>query len=268
MVLLAHVGRGDFDIAMPPFRVESDKKIYQFPPMLKFPIKANMPFSEDDFQIMVHGTVEKRSDWLGQWRPRYFAIVRYKVTYTTVNEVKETQEKKKNYIYLYYWRDDICKDGDSCAEDIINLNSCEELNTMNLKLSSGAPVPDSRNAFFLRVPKYEIQTKVHDLGFLQSASTYYLRCLDEEDFEQWTAILKNVVSMHSYKLYRKQFGAGDFRTVESRRIATTCIDGVCAPSFPSHYGYDPVDQEAILMTQGAVVGNYPRKLRGGAFDTD
>lgn len=258
MVLLSEVNKDDYDVAMPPFYIERKNVKYAFPPPLTYPIESSMPFKEGDYEKMIEWTLEKRSDWLGQWRPRYSTIIRYRVSYRHVG-LTSTLERTKQFYYLYYWRDSVVKNGDSCAEDIISLNSCEEFWFNKLPPTVKW---EATFAFVLKIRKYEIQTKVHEFSLGDSTTTYFLRCENAEEFEHWTNLIQSVVTCHSYRLYRKQYRAGDFRTIEIRKISTTMIDGVAATTFPAVFGFEPVEQEMELTTQGGVVGNYPKKLRG------
>jgi len=259
MVILLEVGIDDFQAAMPPFCIEKKGIKHVFPPVLTHPIESSIPFKTTDYEKVVDGILEKRSNWLGKWNSRYCVIMKYRIQYRLTNTTNV--ERTKFFFYLYYWRDVNLTNGNRCADDIINLNSCEELMTTNIRLPNDQPLIDSPYAVLLKARKYGVQTRVHELK-LSDIPSYYIRFPTEEEYLRWSILLKSVVSCHINGLYRKQYGAGDFRTIESRKITTTIIDGFAALSFPEIFGYVPYEKELVIESQGGVVGNYPKKLRG------
>lgn len=248
MVLLVHVfNKNDYDIAMPPFHITIDEKEYKFPPRLRYPIESYIPFDEHDYEIIAEGVLEKRSEWLGKWRPRYCVLMRYKVTYRHLM-LNNMEEKTKNYYYLYYWKNTIEKQllKVLCAPEIIYLSSCVSLDTKDIHLPSGHLSPNNPpREFHLVIRKYERPTQMY--YFHEPCTSYYLRCHNEYDYERWTMFLRALVSYHSYKLERRKLKSmGNFMTIESRRIVTSIIDGHAAHSFPMGFGYSTIEQEKVI----------------------
>lgn len=256
MVLLVDLNKADYDIAMPPVTVKVDNKEYAFPPRLKFPLETELPLEEGDCEIVLKSILEKRSQWLRIWRLRYCMIVRFKVTYQYLT-LQQHDVKSKNYYYLYYWRDLQPAHGDISAAEIISLNSCMEFNSMNIRLPSGKPLPESLFTFSLKVRRYERPNHVY---LRVPQRFFYFRCADTSEFDQWTTFLRSAVSFHSYTIIRRKYGVGQFRTIEVRKVTTTKINGTAAPSFPMGVGYAVMEHERMLENTTGVVGEFAEKL--------
>lgn len=255
MVLLVDLNKAEFDMAMPPITMRVNNKEYEFPPRLKYPLETELPLEDGDCEIVMRSILEKRARWLRAWRLRYCMVVRYKVTYQYLT-LQQHDVKSKNYYYLYYWRNLQPGNGEICAPEIISLNSCVEFNSMNIRLPSGKPLPESLLTLCLKVRPYERPTHVY---IRIPQRFYYFRCADTTEFEQWTTFLKAAVSFHSYTIIRRKYGVGQFRSIEVRKVCTTKINGTSAPTFPMGVGYSVMEHERMLENTSGVVGEFVDK---------